>query len=409
MKKPGKKKKRGRHLIILVLLCATVAGVVVYRSSTGQKTEKMDAYTVERGTVETSKTFSATLEVRNSETFYNSADVSMIKELYVSGGQEVKKGDPILTLSNGKQFKAGIAGTVNQIRFKKGDYVWPNINLAQICDLEHLQVTIQVDEYDVKKVEVGEQCIVTVVPLDLRLETTIAHVNRVSASNGRVAYYPVTAYLDAVDKVLPGMTISVQIPDRRAEDVLVLPVAALSYDESGNPCVKKLEDGEYVPHRIEVGLSDGMTVEITQGVSQGDTVYARSYATEEEVSLLTRAIRAVFGVKQVINPENTGRGSRGTGNGSGGMPGGMPGQMPEGMDRPQGRDAFPSREADAGERTATPQEGRRRQEGERSAQGMSSGSGEARQRESGQTALPAGQGEQQTRQNTRNEKGESES
>ncbi len=405
MKKPGKKKKRGRHLIILVLLCATVAGVVVYRSSTGQKTEKMDAYTVERGTVETSKTFSAMLEVRNSETFYNSADVSMIKELYVSGGQEVKKGDPILTLSNGKQFKAGIAGTVNQIRFKKGDYVWPNINLAQVCDLEHLQVTIQVDEYDVKKVEVGEQCIVTVVPLDLRLETTIAHVNRVSASNGRVAYYPVTAYLDAVDKVQPGMTISVQIPDRRAEDVLVLPVAALSYDESGNPCVKKLEDGEYVPHRIEVGLSDGMTVEITQGVSQGDTVYARSYATEEEVSLLTRAIRAVFGVKQVINPENTGRGSRGTGNGSGGMPE----QMPEGMDRPQGRDVFPGREADAGERTATPQEGRRRQEGERSARGMSSGSGEARQRESGQTALPAGQGEQQTRQNTRNEKGESES
>ncbi|MBQ9010781.1 MAG: efflux RND transporter periplasmic adaptor subunit [Clostridia bacterium] len=273
--------------------------------------------------------------MENSETISNTEGVTTIKELYVKAGQTVSKGDTLIMLGTGKIFEASINGTVNEMRFKKGDYVWPNLSLVQICDLEHLEIQIQVDEYDVKKVEVGQKCYVTVVPLSMEFETVITHVNRMSASNGRVAYYPVTAKLEAPDSVLPGMTVSVRIADETAENVLVLPLSALSFDKEGNPFVYGKDGDNMKEISVETGLSDGMQIEIKSGVSEGDQVYAPSIGQEEEtMGILTQMIRKIFGTRNVFNEERAARGNRGNAGGfSGQMPSGqMPdGQMPDGQ------------------------------------------------------------------------------
>ena len=313
MGRNGYKKKKKTGWIVLLILILAAAGVWVFKTKMTVKDEvPLVAYTVQRGTIETYKSFSATLNVRDSETITNTEGATMIKEIYVTADQEVKKGDNILTLGTGKTYEAGINGTVNEIRFRKGDYVWPNITLVRISDMTHLQVSIQVDEYDIQKVEVGQKCFVTVVPMNLEYETVISHVNRMSASNGRVAYYPVTADLDAPENVLPGMTVSVRMQDEIAENVLTLPCTALSFDENGTVSVKKPTENGYENVPITVGISDGMYIEIESGVSEGETVYAASVeATEEEVPFMTRLVRKLFGTRKVINEENSGRGNRG--------------------------------------------------------------------------------------------------
>ncbi|MBO5537232.1 MAG: efflux RND transporter periplasmic adaptor subunit [Clostridia bacterium] len=329
MRRKNKKKKKIWLVILVLALC--LAGFALSRNLTAKEGQKMRMVTVERGTIETYKSFSATLNVENSETISNTEGVTTIKELYVKAGQLVSKGDPLVMLGTGKVYEASIGGTVNEMRFKKGDFIWPNVTLVQVSDLEHLEVQIQVDEYDVKKVEVGQKCYVTIVPLSMEIETVITHVNRMSASNGRVAYYPVTAKLEVPDSVLPGMTVSVRMADDRAENVLTLPLAALSFDEDGKPFVYGKDGDNMKKIVLETGLSDGMQIEILSGVTEGEQVYTPVLDEEEETTgPLTRLLRQIFGTHSIYNEEKAVRGARdsgrngqrtGTETGNGQMPG----------------------------------------------------------------------------------------
>ena len=145
-------------------------------------------YTVETGDIETSMSLSGVIELVNSESF-SASERTTVQEVYVEADQTVSAGDELLRLSNGETFTATIDGTVTTLNVSTGDAVWPQMSLATVADLSDLRVSTSVDEYDVKTVEAGQQCSVTVVSLGLTFETEIDHVDRVSASAGAVASY----------------------------------------------------------------------------------------------------------------------------------------------------------------------------------------------------------------------------
>jgi len=242
-----------------------------------------------------------------------------------------------MQLESGEVLKAGIDGTVNEIRFGEGDWIWPNVSLIQICDLTHLQAALSVDEYDIANVSIGEPCQVTIVPLGLSFETEIAHVDRVSTASGSVAYYSVTAEVTVPENVLPGMTASVSIPARSVHDVVTLDMAALSFEADDSPYVLVKEGETYVKQPVETGLSDGMKIEILSGLSEGDVVY-RVSGTEKAVKALSLAdvYKRIAGETVVIRDRS--------GSARGGMPAGTPegfsfpggGEAPEGFTPPEG-------------------------------------------------------------------------
>jgi multidrug efflux pump subunit AcrA (membrane-fusion protein) len=64
--------------------------------------------------------------------------------------------------------------------------------------------------------------------------------------------------------------------DRR-DDVLVLPERVLDYRD-GKSFVDILDEkGRRTEKEIETGLGDGMTVEVSGGLSEGDVVLERTY------------------------------------------------------------------------------------------------------------------------------------
>lgn len=321
-KTAGRRKKRllRRLLMLPLILVIAFLGWNYLRPLLSDETiPTYAAYAVSRGDVKTSRSFSATLGVRHSETLSNSRQVTSIRKVYVQANQDVKEGDRLLQLETGEVYKAGIDGTVNEIRFKEGDWIWPNVSLIQICDLTNLQVSLTVDEYDITSVSVGEKCAVTIVPLGLSFETEIDHVDRVSSAAGSVAYYSVTAELTVPETVLPGMTASVSIPSEEALDVLTIDMAALSFDDEKKPYVL-LKNGEaYEKRSVETGLSDGMKVQILSGLSEGDVAY-RQTGEEKAAEALSMAelYKRIAGETVIINDRSqTGRAGRG------GMPGGM--------------------------------------------------------------------------------------
>ena len=290
-------------------------------------------YTVETGDIETSMSLSGAIELVESESF-SASERTTVQEVYVEADQTVSAGDELLRLSNGETFTATIDGTVTTLNVSTGDAVWPQMSLATVADLSDLRVSTSVDEYDVKTVEAGQQCSVTVVSLGLTFETEIDHVDRVSASAGAVASYTVTADIDALENVLPGMQATGTIPRESVTGANVLPMAALSFDENGAPYVL-VDDGAggYAQAAVETGLSDGMYVEITSGVNNGDTVYVQTGTQSVESRLsLQNLYKALFGETTVVN-DHTGS-ARGGFQAGTGMPGGM--ELPEDMELPEG-------------------------------------------------------------------------
>ena len=94
-------KKLGVRTIGLFLFTATIAGIiglvvwtVLVPMITANTVTVYDSYTTGTGDINTTKSFSAALSVKKSETFTTSEECT-VREIYVQSGDEVKKGDQV--------------------------------------------------------------------------------------------------------------------------------------------------------------------------------------------------------------------------------------------------------------------------------------------------------------------------
>lgn len=141
---------------------------------------------------------------------------------------------------------------------------------------EKVILSVNVDELDINSVSEGQEAKITFDAIEDETFTgTVTNIDQeASASNG-VAKYAVDITLEKKDQMKVGMNASATIVIEEKKDVLTIPVNALqerknevfvytSQDENGNLTGEKA---------VTTGLSNGETVEITEGLSEGDTVY----------------------------------------------------------------------------------------------------------------------------------------
>lgn len=274
--KGAKKKKRGRRIIRLLLLLLVVGAVgyfVVFRGVNQAVTVTYDTYTTRKGNISNTLSFSGSMSAKNYETL--SADkAGTVRKIYVSEAEAVKKDERLIRLSTGEILKASFDGQVNEIAVSEGDDVTANQNLIQIVDFSEMTVSIRVDEYSISKVYLGQPCKVNLTALGTSFDTEIAHINRISSSNGNTAYYSVSCDVAVTEDVLPGMQVTVTIPLEEAEDAVILSKSALSFagDNSAYVLVSG-ENGEMSRVPVVVGVDNDNYVEITSGLTEGQTVY----------------------------------------------------------------------------------------------------------------------------------------
>lgn len=143
---------------------------------------------------------------------------------------------------------------------------------------EKMVVSMSVDEQDILQLSVGQTASVTLDAVDGEtFEGTVTAVSTVAseASNG-VTKYTAEVTLDKTDEMLSGMNASVVVTVSSAEDCLVIPEAALQ-EEKNKTTVYTTYDaatGTYGGEtEVTTGVSDGTSVEIVSGLSEGDTIY----------------------------------------------------------------------------------------------------------------------------------------
>lgn len=309
MKNTGKprKKKRLRRLILTLVLLALLAaaGWYAYSSLKLEYTVTYDSYTATTGSISNALSFSGNLALVDSAT-YAAGSSGTVRTVYAQAGDAVKEGDRLVRLSNGETVSAEFDGRVNALSVAEGDAVSPGDALVQVADFTHLKVAFRVDEYDIGDVAVGQSCTVTVTALERAFEAVIDAIDYISASSGNVAYYTATAYVDVDAGVLPGMQVTVTIPQQEAVDVVILKVDALSFDFTNQAYVwMKNAAGELEQVYVTTGVSNGNYIEITEGLNDGDEVYVEAETTETSAGIFA----SLFGGQRFNEP-------------AGGMPGG---------------------------------------------------------------------------------------
>ena len=187
---------------------------------------------------------------------------------------------------------SGIEGTQQPSEeFELYDLV--GITVLSVTPQDTMSVTVSIDELDLSKIQTGMTAEIT---LDAfvgeSFEGTISKIGTTGENSGGNSKFSVDITLKRTTNMLEGMSATAKIILATEENVLTVPVEAIS--EVGNKAViytkyNKSDEALEDPVAVTLGISDGSVVQILSGLSEGQEYYYSYYdeyrSTENSSSL----------------------------------------------------------------------------------------------------------------------------
>jgi HlyD family secretion protein len=179
---------------------------------------------------------------------------------------------------------APVAGQVTAVQVAPGSAVDPTTPIATIVSPGQPIVTVDLSEFDVAQVELGQKATVSVDALGGEsYPGTVVYVAPAGTDSGGVVTFPVQIALRDAEDVKPGMNVSATIVVARASDVVLVPLEAVSYDDEDQASVTIVgENGQETVEEVTVGLSNNDSVQIVEGVEAGDEVVLTETQAQQE-------------------------------------------------------------------------------------------------------------------------------
>lgn len=175
------------------------------------------------------------------------------------------------------------SGVVTEVYVSKGDYLTQNMDLLSLNNYDEVTITVSVEEDDLEKVALGNTANVTLAAFEDEVFTgTVTEIGDAEIdSNTNKTMYSVTVTVENTGNVLyQDMTAEVTFVTGEASEVLYVPVRAVT-EEDGAAYVKVREDGgAIVRKKVTAGFTDGINIEIKEGLSEGETVLIESKAKD---------------------------------------------------------------------------------------------------------------------------------
>ncbi len=166
----------------------------------------------------------------------------------------------------------------NEEAIQEGASVRERQAILTIPDMREMAVKVNIHESAVQRVAVGQQASVSIDAFpDERLTGVVTKVAVVADSgnsfmNPDLKVYPTTIKIDGIHEWLrPGMSAEVEILVDSLEDVVYVPLQAVTYD--GNQRVVYVDNGgRAVRREVEVGTFSESFIQIRSGLREGERV-----------------------------------------------------------------------------------------------------------------------------------------
>ncbi len=182
------------------------------------------------------------------------------------------------------QLTAPFDGVVTRVNVKPNEQVNAGLPAVVVTDLDNLEMTILVDEIDVRQLAPGQSARIRVdaLPED-ELAGVVTEIAPTAEDVGGVIAYPVTIVPDlGAAPVRAGMSGTAFITTADVNDAVLLPNRYIQLDrETDQAFVYKMVDGEPVLQEVELGLRNERVSQILAGLDDGDEVALVTRSSED--------------------------------------------------------------------------------------------------------------------------------
>lgn len=219
-------------------------------------------------------------------------DFNAVDLRYNQAKQELKNAESDLQIiklgtagkgSTNTNIRATVSGTVLEIPVKKGDQVIesnnfnPGTTVATIADLTNMIFEGKVDEAEVGKLEIGMPLQISMGAIDDQdFEAKLRFVAPQGIEDQGAVQFKIEAnmVLDSTFFVRAGYSANASMILGKKENILAIKEALIQFDEETEDPYVEVEIGEQEFERraIELGISDGIMVEIIDGLTEEDKV-----------------------------------------------------------------------------------------------------------------------------------------
>ncbi len=231
--------------------------------------------------------------------------VEAAKYVLVSSNATVAEAQENLRLTT---IQSPMNGIVSKLDVEEGETVvgtsqMQGTEMLRIADLSKMEVRVDVNENDIIRVKVGDKVEIDVDSYSYLEKTFIGRVTQIANSaNDKISADAVTefevrililsdSYTDLINEgnkypFRPGMTASVDIITESKEDILTVPLSAVTTrkpkdkddkskstdDDDVDEVVFVVEEGKVKQTKVKTGISDFDRIEILEGLEEGTEI-----------------------------------------------------------------------------------------------------------------------------------------
>jgi len=144
-----------------------------------------------------------------------------------------------------------------------------------LSDMTRLFVLASVDESDIGTVQVGQRVAITVDAFPgVNFDGIVDRIAQKGTNNQSVVTFEVKIEIKSDNMALlkPEMTANVEIFTIEKDGVIAVPVNAVTRNNGNQIVTVKKSDGSSEERVVETGINNGTMIEITSGLSEGETI-----------------------------------------------------------------------------------------------------------------------------------------
>ena len=237
----------------------------------------------EKGVISRQDFENSELNLNQSKENYEQAkdDYKIIKQGSLSGGS-----------SANTTIVAQIPGTILEIPVREGDQVIQSNNfnagttIATVADMSKMIFEGKVDESEVGKLEEGKQITVVLgAIIEKEFPAVLTFVAPKGIEQNGAVQFTIKADVDinSSTRIRAGYSANAEIELESKDSILVIKEALLQFNRiTEKPFIELLkQDGRFQVKNVEIGISDGINVEIIEGLEEGDKIKVWNKASEE--------------------------------------------------------------------------------------------------------------------------------
>lgn len=183
--------------------------------------------------------------------------------------------------SSSTLIRSTITGLILDIPVKVGNSVIQantlndGTTVATVANMNDLIFEGQVDETEVGSLYEGMPLSITIGALrDYTFDASLEYISPKAVESNGANQFKVKAAVkvDSEHTIRSGYSANAQIELEKKENVLSVPESSLEFVGDDAYVYTKAEDGTYKQTKITTGLSDGVNIEVKEGLAEGDTV-----------------------------------------------------------------------------------------------------------------------------------------